>query len=262
MADNHQFLVFPLHDTTGHLMNLLLTDRPFYKEHFAGAFVSITPATAQALKDQLDFLIKDPFFSINFNKPDSRIGDHHLTAYRNAINLSPSDALLHLCTLDRLSYIVNNHAGDFVRSLSQIKTVPLQFIRSPAAWATHPACYREAENLPTELGKLIFNKIVDFCWCHLVVPRDRLKSVLPDKTPPGLGIYAQIVLPLVNELAVVPVDWLAWEDPYIFDKNPDELKKSKDRDPAELAKRLDYVIPILNLVSSAYKSPDNAKISP
>jgi hypothetical protein len=50
------------------------------------------------------------------------------------------------------------------------------------------------------------------------------------------------------------VDWLAWEDPFIFDRDPQQLKVEKEKSVEETQKRLNYVIPILQLLSAASRA--------
>ena len=42
-----------------------------------------------------------------------------------------------------------------------------------------------------------------------------------------LSIVAEVVLLLRDEIQARDVDWLAWEDPYIYARNPAELKAER-----------------------------------
>jgi hypothetical protein len=40
-------------------------------------------------------------------------------------------------------------------------------------------------------------------------------------------MVAELVLMLKDKVQTKDVDWLAWEDPFIYSRNPQELKKEK-----------------------------------
>jgi hypothetical protein len=42
------------------------------------------------------------------------------------------------------------------------------------------------------------------------------------------------------------VDWLGWEDPLVLSRDPQELKRERESDPAEAGKRLAYVLPMVD----------------
>jgi len=59
------------------------------------------------------------------------------------------------------------------------------------------------------------------------------------------------VLLLRDEIRSKDVDWLGWEDPYIYARNPTELKTEREQSKEEVRKRLSYVIPMLKLLYKA-----------
>jgi hypothetical protein len=63
-------------------------------------------------------------------------------------------------------------------------------------------------------------------------------------------MVAELVLMLKDKVQTKDVDWLAWEDPFIYSRNPQELKKEKEESKEEIRKRLSYVIPMLQLLNA------------
>jgi hypothetical protein len=47
------------------------------------------------------------------------------------------------------------------------------------------------------------------------------------------------------------VDWLAWEDPFIYARDPQQMKTEREQSGQEIRKRLAYVIPMLQLLYGA-----------
>jgi len=50
------------------------------------------------------------------------------------------------------------------------------------------------------------------------------------------------------------VDWLAWEDPFIFNRDADELKREREQSLDETNKRLRYVLPMLETLTRLSKN--------
>ena len=130
----------------------------------------------------------------------------------------------------------------------QAEDLPLLFARSEAAWRTHPTNYWAAEMLGTRAGEMLFGKTLDFFWCHISLLAGDLRRVLPQVYAPDLLIFPKLVLALMDTLTVRDVDWLAWEDPLVLGRDAAELKREREHDPSENAKRLGYVLPSIELL--------------
>lgn len=246
-------LVFPFHDPNNIETKYLQKILPILKANFKSAFVSVTPKTIQANPEAVNFLNSDKFFVVNRNPTDSLVGDHFLSAYRNAAVNSNPDEILHLCTSDRLAFILLSNFRDIFLADIKKPTLPLLFIRSKKAWATHPRNYQAVESMVTEVGKVLFGKSLDFAWCHLAISVKQLKPILPELTAHDLVICAQLIMNLKN-IRTKPVDWLSWEDPFIFEKDPKTFKLERERDPKEFEKRMSYVLPEVSYLLSRFQS--------
>ena len=103
---------------------------------------------------------------------------------------------------------------------------PLIFHRSEAAWATHPANYRAAEQMATTAGQLLFGRTLDFAWCHLVIRADALGAIIPRTKRPDMSMVAEIVVQAMGQpIRTKDVDWLAWEDPFLAGRDACQLKR-------------------------------------
>lgn len=244
-------IVFPLHDKDGNMFSHLQKIIPDLKNIFEKIVISITPLTLETQKGSVESLSKDPFFELVYNSPGTQVGDHFLAGFRTAFEKSNPNQLLHLCTVDRLAYALETeHKNEFLEDISWVEKQngPVLFQRSIKAWSTHPKNYYALESASTRVGEILFGKTLDFTWCHLAVKASELKLILPKFKMHDLTIFAETVLLLKDRLLTKEVDWLAWEDPFIFNKDPKKYKKERENDPAENEKRLNYVIPTIKLL--------------
>jgi len=244
-------IVFPLHDADGLMFSHLESITPQLKQHFAKAYISISPLTEQIQRQRVEQLQADLFFSLNFNAPETLVGDHFIAGYQNAaLNCRPGQAV-HLCTVDRVAYALQSHyQAQFLADILAATDAPRPtlFLRSEAAWKTHPQNYYEIEALGARVGEMLLGKAFDFFWCHLVAQGALLRPLLPAVRHHDLRILAEIILLLQGELETKPVDWLAWEDPFIFSRDPEQFKLEREQNPQENIKRLNYVLPVLQLL--------------
>lgn len=244
-------IVFPFHDTDGLMFSHLETITPQLKKLFAQAFVSISPLTEQAQAKRVSQLKADEFFKLNFNEPNTIVGDHFLAAYKNAVTHCSPAQILHLCTIDRVVFALQTeHKTQFMADLEAASREPgpVLFQRSEAAWQTHPRNYRDIEHLAIKAGEILFNQSLDFVWCHLVIQAQQLEEILPRIKNHDYIIFPEIVLLLKDQLKTKDVDWLAWEDPFIFSRDLGQMKEEWENSRSEYRKRLAYTIPILQLL--------------
>jgi len=244
-------IVFPLHDKNGLLFSHLQKITPDLKKIFEKVFVSITPLTLELQKGSVEKLSKDTLFELIYNPPGTQVGDHFLAGFKTVSEKSNQNQLIHLCTVDRLAYILETeHKEEFLDDISwaEKQNRPVLFQRSAKAWSTHPQNYYALESASTRVGEILFRKTLDFTWCHLVIKAEELKQILPKFQMHDLTIFAEAVLFLRDKLLTKKVDWLAWEDPFIFNKDSKKYKEERENDPEENEKRLSYVIPTIKLL--------------
>jgi hypothetical protein len=248
-------IVFPLHDPSGQWFGPLASITPQLKALFERAYVSVTPLTQQAQVLPLSRLHKDPFFQLNANPPGSQIGDHFLSGYSSAAAY-PREQVLHLCFIDRVIFALRSgYCEPFLDSMRSAVSdgAPVLFQRSEAAWATHPRNYRDLEHMVTRAGELLFSRSFDWCWCHMALTAGQLASILPQVHGHDMSVLAEMVLALKDQLVTVDVDWLAWEDPFLFGRDPDALRREREASPAETHRRIGYVIPSLQVLYESAK---------
>jgi hypothetical protein len=130
-----------------------------------------------------------------------------------------------------------------------INNVPLIFQRSQLAWETHPQNYRELEGIVTTVGKNLFGKELDYGWCHIAVQTKQLREVMSLIKNPDLSMVAEMIFYMQEDIKTCDVDWLSWEDPFIFRRAANELKRERENSLAETNKRLRYVLPMIETLT-------------
>jgi hypothetical protein len=243
-ANMDHILVMPMHDPRGKLFPHLERITPALKEVFSGAVISVAPGEGARL-------LADAFYRTVTVATDLPVGAHFRALYQHASETCPPASALHLCFADRLAFqMEGGFRQDFFASIRTVQrdALPLIFQRSAAAWATHPSNYREIEAAIYMVGRWVFGRALDFAWCHLAVEARTLGKILPAVHRTDMSMMAEIVVQLIKEIKTEDVDWLAWEDPFILGRQPDELMREREDSLEETRKRLSYALPMMEVI--------------
>lgn len=244
-------LAFPYNDPDGTMLPHLQSILPDLKKHFDRACISPPPATLNLLR-QKDLLLTDDFFTVFPVDGQKQIGERFAHVYRCAAETAPPEQVIHLCYPDRLSFALEgNYRESFLADVGALTAddLPLIFQRSAYAWETHPQNYRQLEGIVTIVGKNLFGKELDYGWCHIVVQAKQLREIMPKVRNPDLSMVAEMIFYMQEDIKTRDVDWLAWEDPFIFGRDAAELKREREQSLEETNKRLNYVLPMLETLT-------------
>ncbi len=243
--------VVPMNDPNGIYFPHLKGIDPSLKQLFSRVFLSIPVETQRTQLACIDWVKTDPFYDVIYHEQDLSIGEDFLTLYRHAASACDSPQILHLCFMDRLAYALqSDHRETFMADILSAgqKCTPLIFQRSDIAWQTHPKNYQEIEGMLTMAGNWLFGKSLDFAWCHMVIQAGLLKQIILRVKHRDISFFAEMVLNIMDVVATKDVDWLSWEDPFIFAADPVELKRAREQSLDETHKRLASVLPMLKLM--------------
>jgi hypothetical protein len=258
-------LAFPFNDHDGRMFSHLQAILPDLKKHFERAYVC-PPLPTRQHTDHMRWLRADDFFTIFHVEGEMQIGELFAYLYQRAGETAHPDKTIHLCYLDRLAFALRGEYRDaFLGDIDSLSTsaVPLIFQRSQRAWETHPQNYREIEGLVTTVGRNLFGRELDYAWCHLVVGAGELREIMPLVKEPGLSMVAEMIYYLQSDIKTRQVDWLAWEDPFILQRDAGELKQERENSLEETRKRLSYALPMiqrLTTLSQAQFQKDELKV--
>ena len=249
-------LAFPYNDPDGIMLSRLQAILTDLKNHFERAYISPPPSTLEWLKPTGQILTDD-FFTVFPVEEEKQIGESFAYLYRRAAETAHPDQPVHLCYLDRLSFALEgNYRDSFLADVDSLtpEDLPRIFQRSGFAWETHPQNYRELEGMVTTVGKNLFGTELDYAWCHIVVSAGQLRRIMPLVKNPDLSMVAEMVFYLQDKIQTRDVDWLAWEDPFIFQRNATELKHERENSLVETQKRLKYVLPMIDTLTRLSKN--------
>ena len=244
-------LVVPYHDPSGVMFRILTAKTPELKQHVERLYLSVQTDEWQA--PHIRFLQADDFFTLIPVESSLPVGDHFASLYQQAAALAAPEQVLHLCFLDRLTFALGtDYCDSFLADIGSLspEATPLIYHRSPKAWATHPDNYLALESFVTRIGETLFGKSLDYAWCHLALRAGLLGEIIPHVQNHDISMVAEIVLLIQDHnIHTREVDWLSWEDPFLFSRDPIELKREREANPQEVQKRLSYVLPMVEALA-------------
>ena len=244
-------LTFPFNDPDGRMFHYLESILPDLKGHFEHAYLC-PPLSTLKWDEHIRQLQADDFFTIFPVDVEMQIGEHFAYLYQRAADAAHPDQILHLCFLDRLAFALEGSYRDsFLADIGSLSAsdLPLIFQRSKTAWETHPQNYRNIEGIVTTVGRSLFDRELDYAWCHIVVNAGQLREIMPLVKNLDLSMVAEMIFYLQDEVHTRDVDWLAWEDPFILSRDADELKYERENSLEETQKRLSYVLPMIETLT-------------
>ncbi len=244
-------IAFPFNDPDGTLFPHLQAILPDLRAHFERAYISPPPTTQQHVEN-MRLLQADDFFTMFLVDRELQIGEDFHYLYQHAAEMAHLDQIIHLAYLDRMSFALEGEYRDtFLRDIDALTLgdVPVIFQRSEAAWATHPKNYRQLEGIVTVVGNNLFGRELDYAWCHTAVPAGLLREVMPRVKNPDLSMVAEMIFYMQDRIKTRDVDWLAWEDPFIFSRDPAGLRHERENSLEETQKRLRYVLPMIETLT-------------
>jgi len=173
-------LAFPFSDPDGTMFHHLQVILPDLKKHFERAYLC-PPLSTWEHVDHMGQLQADDFFTLFRAEREMQIGEHFAYLYQRAADAAPSEQIIHLCYLDRLAFALEGEYKDaFLKDIDSLsaRDVPLIFQRSQFAWESHPHNYYELEGIVTTVGRNLFDKELDYAWCHIAVRAGELSEIM------------------------------------------------------------------------------------
>lgn len=244
-------LAFPFSDPDGTLFPHLQAILPDLKNHFERAYIC-PPLSTLKHDRNIRKLQADDFFTIFYLDRELEIGERFAFLYRQAAEAAHPDQVVHLCFLDRLAFALASEFRDsFLADIDSLSLddVPVVFQRSEFAWNTHPQNYRGLEAIVTTVCRNLFGRELDYAWCHIAVTAKQLREIMPWVKNADLSMVAEVIFYMRDDVLTRDVDWLAWEDPFIFSRDAAELKRERENSLEETNKRLKYVLPMIETMT-------------
>lgn len=252
--------VFPLHDPTGLLWDRLPAGLRVLEPWAGRVVVGLTSDTALPAASLVSWLESQRWIDVVRVPTPAPVGVQFRHLYAEAVRLADPRQIVHLCFPDRLLFaLAGDHRRQFLDDVLRANVdAPLLYERSVKAWATHPKVYREAEALVTTMGRLLIGRELDFAWCHLALSAQDLASCLPIMGREDLSMMAELIWCIKDRVRTKAVDWLAWEDPFVLGGDSEALRAERENSVDELEKRLSYVLPMLDVLTSRARTDREA----
>lgn len=249
-------LAFPYNDPAGSQFTHLQAILPELKNHFEHAYISPPPSTRKWL-EPTGQILTDDFFTVFPVDENKLIGENFANLYRRAADSAQANQPIHLAYLDRIAFALEGeYRQAFLADIDSLtaENLPLVFQRSRQAWETHPENYRELEAMVTTVGKNLFGLELDYAWCHIVVSASQLRKIMLLVKNPDLSMVAEMIFYMQGHIQTRDVDWLAWEDPFILNRDEKELRHEREQSLDETRKRLNYVLPMIETLTRLSKN--------
>jgi hypothetical protein len=249
-------LAFPYSDPDGAMFQHLQSILPVLKEHFERAYIC-PPLSTYRPFERIRQLASDDFFTLFPVDREMQIGEHFHYLYQRTADATHPEQIIHLCYLDRIAFaLAGGYRDEFLADIDALTAgdLPLIFQRSQFAWDTHPENYRQLEGIVTTVGKNLFGVDLDYAWCHIAVSARQLREIMPLVKNPDLSMVAEMIFYMQDEIKTRDVDWLAWEDPFIFSRDAAELRSERENSLEETNKRLRYILPMIETLTRLSKT--------
>lgn len=246
-------LTIPYHDPEGKYNQSFQHQLPTLQSAFDEICLSIVPETEMAnasfvrgLKEQGCLVVE--------NWPGSPVGEHLRNALRLAAEQASPQRSIFFGFLDRILFALETgFRADFLHDVKQHRSETCMiFERSESAWATHPANFKEIEQMVSRTGEWFFGVFVELMPCAYTLSRPAAHTILSQSICPSFETLGEwVLLAIKNDIPITTkkVGWLAWKDPYWTGIEPLVLKRERETSREETIKRIKMNAPVMLLMT-------------
>ena len=246
-------LTIPYYDPTGKYNRAFQHQLETLESVFDEICLSVVPPTG---KDNTDFIhnLRQEGCVVFDNEPNLPIGDHSRNALRLAIEQAQAQRSIFFGFLDRMLFdLETSWRTSFLQDIERYQAASYMiFERSQFAWSTHPRNYREMEQMVSQTCELLYGKFIELSAGAFILSPSTASTILSQSTSSSYEIWGEwILLAMKNNIPITTkrVDWLAWEDPYWEQVEPDILKRTRETSREEIVKRIKLNMPIMLMMT-------------
>jgi hypothetical protein len=241
-------LSFPYYDPEGRYNRAFQRQLETLQSAFDAVCVSVASPTGKGNASFVSYL-KTQGCGVFDNPAKATIGNQSREALRLALAHAKTGQPIFFGFLDRILFALETEwRWQFLQDLTVYRTVEfLVFERSQSAWDTHPANYREIEQMVSRVFELFCGQSIELMPCALLLSYDAASGILNQSSSPSYEVWAEwTLLAMKNGIPVTTrkVDWLAWEHPHWQGVDPAELKRCREASPDEVVKRIEMNVPV------------------
>jgi hypothetical protein len=244
---------FPHHDPDGRF------NEPFSRllDDIMAAFdqvcIGVSPSTAEHNGAFVRHL-GERGCGLAYNGPGSPPGDHFRSALRLAALRAQCAECIFYGMIDRVLYAMDTHwKQTFLHDLAAHQDRPFViYDRTPTAWDTHPANYREIEHMVSRAGKWLYGEYLELGLCAITLGAEVAQDIVEQSVGRSFEVLGEFVLlAIANDIpiAIKAVDWLPWEDPYWEGIDPQVFRRIREESRDETAKRINMMAPFMLMLA-------------
>lgn len=246
-------LTFPYYDPQGVYNAVFRRQLDTLHSTFDAIYISAIPPTS---RDNAAFVryLENQGCAVYHNPPGTSFGAPSREALRFILEGHPAPPSIFFGFLDRMLFALETQwRRPFLQDLQAHAAARfLVFERSPAAWETHPANYRELEHMVSRALELLSGRFIELAPGGFILSPAVARLLLQQSTSESVTIWGEwVLLAIKNDVPVttLQVDWLAWEDPFWEGVPPATLKRSRETSPGETLKRIRWNAPLMLMLA-------------
>lgn len=249
-------LTLPYFDPNGKFNDSFRRQLPTLKSTFEAVCLSVVPPTAEKNSDFARYLESQGCL-LAHNASETKHGTHSREALRLA--LAQNQQSIFFGFLDRILFALETGWRDsFLKDLELFREKEfVLFERSQVAWDTHPANFREIEQMVSRMFEFLHGVFIELMPCAFVFSRRTAQVILDQSISESTEVWGEwILLAMQNKIPIVrqSVDWLAWKDPHWEPIAPPALKRIRETSQPETVKRIKMNMPsMLMLTEERFK---------
>jgi hypothetical protein len=260
----HMICAFPYHDPDGIYNQVFERQLDHLKTAFDSICISASPPTLASNTAFVDYLGQQGCH-LFANQPGSMLGDHFRQALRLAVSHTGDRQPVFFGFIDRILFVLETHWKEhFLQDLKECATREcVLFERSAFAWDTHPANYREMEQMVSRAGEWLYGESIELGLCGLILSATAARVIVDQSISPSVEVLAEwVLLAMKNNIPITAkkVDWVLWEDPYWEGIAPEILKQQREQSREETTKRITMNAPFLLVMAEERFRNLNARV--
>jgi hypothetical protein len=246
-------LAFPYYDPRGKYNRAFQRQLANLKSSFDGICISVVPPTSGDNAAFVQYLEEQGCF-VYHNAPNTLHGLHSREALRLALEHAQAQQSIFFGFLDRILFALETEwRTSFLQDLKAYQAAEfVVFERSHAAWDTHPANFREIEQMVSRMFEFLHGKFIDLMPCAFIMSYPAANVILSQSVSASTDVWGEwVLLAMKNHIPITTqkVDWLAWKDPYWEHVEPDRLKSHREASREETIKRINMNVPCMLMLT-------------
>jgi len=246
-------ITFPYYDPTGKYNEAFKRQMPTLKSAFGAICLSVVPPTAEENASFARYLEEQGCFMFH-NAADAPYGTHSREALRLALEHAQPQQSIFFGFEHRILFALDTHwQGSFLEDLKTWQANEcVIFERSRTAWDTHPANFREIEQMVSRMFEFMHGQFIDLMPCAYIFSHSTANVILNHSISASTEVWGEwVLLAIKNGIPMTrrEADWLAWKDPYWKHIEPGRLKHMRESSQQETIKRIKMNIPTMLMLT-------------